>query len=499
MIKKLYVVLLFTFYFSNSFCQVTNLRAGLWSDNTVWSDNKIPDSTRDVVLTFDITIDIDASCKSLLVNGHTTTVNTGVNLCVGENSGCNYKTPNIIFIIADDMGWDVFGNYPGITGTKATTPTIDSLARNGITFTNYWVNPVCAPTRAALLTGKYAFRTGVGGVQTPQTATLQSTETVIQKYIKDSTTDKYATAVIGKWHVNGGNQLNAPENFGVDYFTGIFTGAVQNYFSWTQTSGGAQQTITTYTTTHFVNQSVAWIQQQTKPFFLWIAFNAPHTPFHRPPLTLISNQSLTDNQTTINANPYPYYLASIEAMDREIARLISSLTPEQKENTVFVFMGDNGTPRQVAQVPFIINGTKNKLFQGGINTPLVVSGKNITRKNVVETAMVQAADMFTTFADITGAGNTNYQDGISIKPLFTNAAAVQRTFVYSEQFGNTSTIDDGYTIRNANYKLIHLQSGTEYFYKISTDPFETVNLLLNTLSAEAQQNLDALRLIKAGL
>ena len=497
-IKSL-ITILFLFYFSNIFCQVTNLRNGLWSDHTLWSSNKIPDSTRDVVLAFDITVDIDASCKSLFVNGHTTTVNAGVNLCVSEIGSCNAKSPNIIFIIADDMGWDVFGNYPGISGTKANTPTIDSLARNGITFTNFWVNPVCAPTRAALLTGKYAFRTGVGGVQTPQTATLQNTETVIQKYFKDSTADKYATAVIGKWHVNAGNNLNAPENFGVGYYSGIFVGAVQNYFSWTQTSGGTQQTITTYATTHFVNQSVNWIQQQTKPFFLWLAFNAPHTPFHRPPLNLITNQNLVDNPSIINANPYPYYLAAIEAMDREIARLIASLTPDQKQNTVFVFIGDNGTPAQVAQTPYLINGTKSKLFQGGINTPLIVSGKNVTRKNVLETALLQGPDMFATFADIAGAGNSNYKDGSSIKPLFTNAAAAQRSFVYSEQFGNTSTTDDGYTIRNSNYKLIHLQSGTEYFYKINTDPFETTNLLLNTLTAEAQQNLDQLRQIKAGL
>jgi len=239
--------------------QTTNLRTGLWSDRTMWNTNQVPDSTHDIVLAFDIIIDIDATCKSLHVNGHTTTINPGVNVCVGENNGCNTTSPNIIFIIADDMGWDVFGNYPGINGTKASTPTLDSLAANGISFTNYWVNPLCAPTRASLLTGKYAFRTGVGGVQAPQTATLQSNETVIQKFINDSTGDKYATAVIGKWHVNAGNQLLAPENFGVGYFTGIFTGAVQNYYSWTQTSAGTQQNITTYTTTHLVDQSVSWI------------------------------------------------------------------------------------------------------------------------------------------------------------------------------------------------------------------------------------------------
>jgi len=418
-----------------------------------------------------------------------------------SNTGSNLSGTNIVFIIADDMGWDVFGDYPGINGAKATTPTLDSLALNGITFTNFWSNPVCAPTRAAMLTGKYGFRTVVGGVPVPATAAdvLKSSEIVIQKYINDKTANKYATAVIGKWHVSLGTQLTAPENFGVGYYTGIFSGTVPDYYNWTQTSNGTQQTVNTYTTTHLVNQSVSWIQQQNKPFFLWLAFNAPHTPFHRPPLNLIADQSLSNNQATINANPYPYYLASIEAMDKEIARLIFSLTATQKENTVFIFIGDNGTPAQVAQAPYTTNGTKNTLFQGGINTPLIVCGKGITRKNVLEPAMVQTPDMFASFADIAGAGNANYQDGISIKPLFTDANAAKRTFVYSEQFGQSAPSTDGYAIRNNNYKLIHVENGTEYFYNLSADPFEKINLLLSTLTTEAQQNLAQLKQIKAGL
>ncbi|UQD54871.1 sulfatase-like hydrolase/transferase [Flavobacterium sp. K5-23] len=419
-----------------------------------------------------------------------------------ENSHSTINTsssPNIIFIIADDMGWDVYGKYPGISGIKATTPTLDSLARTGITFTNFWSSPVCAPTRASILTGKYGFRTGVGGVQTPSTAVLQSNETIIQKYINDKTVNKYATAIIGKWHVSAANQLDAPESFGVGYYSGIFTGGVPSYTNWTQTSGGKQQNNTTYTTTHLVNQSVSWIQQQTKPFFLWLAFNAPHTPFHRPPLNLITDQTLSDNQASINSNPFPYYLASIEAMDKEIARLIKSLTAAQKENTVFVFIGDNGTPTQVAQTPYKTIGSKGTLYQGGINSPLLISGKNITRKNTVENAMVQGPDLFTTFADITGASSANYQDGISLKPLFTNANASKRTFAYSEQFGQSSPNSDGYTIRNINYKLIHLENNSEKLYNLSIDPFEEKNLLQTTLTTEAQQNLDELRKIKASL
>jgi arylsulfatase A-like enzyme len=418
-----------------------------------------------------------------------------------NTGGSTTGEPNIIFIIADDMGWDLFGDYPGINNTKAITPTLDSLALNGITFTNFWSNPVCAPTRAAMLTGKYGFRTGVGGVPVPVTAAdvLKSSETVVQKYITDKTAGKYATAVIGKWHVSLGSQLTAPENFGIGYYSGIFSGTVPDYYNWTQTSNGTQQTITTYSTTHLVNQSTSWIQQQNKPFILWLAFNAPHAPFHRPPLNLITNQSLSTNQATINANPLPYYLASIEAMDKEIGRLIGSLTTAQKQNTVFVFIGDNGTPTQVAQAPYASNGTKSTLFQGGINTPLIVSGKGITRNNILETALVQAPDIFATFADIAGTGTTTYQDGVSIKPLFTDANATKRTFAYSEQFGQSAPGTDGYAIRNNNYKLIHTENGTEYLYNLTIDPFEQTNLLSGTLSTEAQQNLTQLRQIKAGL
>jgi arylsulfatase B len=405
------------------------------------------------------------------------------------------SSPNIVFIVADDMGWDVFGRYPNANGIKARTPTLDSLALNGITFDNFWVNPECTPTRAAMLTGKYGFRTGIGTAG----AVLPASEIIIQKYISTKTNNAYSNAVIGKWHVSGGTNLTAPESFGAQYYSGFLVGAVPDYYNWTQTGNGTQQNITTYTTTHFVNQAALWAQQQTKPFFLWLALNAPHAPFHRPPLNLITNQSLVTTQTVIDANPLPYYQASIEAMDKEIARLISSLTAAQKENTLFIFMGDNGTPTQVVQTPYSANKAKSSLYQGGINTPLIICGKNVTRKNEVENAMVQAPDMFTTIADIAGAGNANYQDGISVKSLLTNANATKRTFAYSEFFGNTPSTNDGYAIRNENYKLIHLLSGTEYLYKISSDPFEQTNLMLTSLSTEAQTNLAQLRQIKTGL
>ena len=106
--------------------------------------------------------------------------------------------------------------------------------------------------------------------------------------------------------MSGNSPLDAPEKLGVQYFSGIMRGGVSDYYNWTQTSGGQEQTITTYATTHFVNQSISWINQQQRPYFLWLAFNAPHTPFHRPPLNLIKDQSLADNAAEIRSNPLPY-------------------------------------------------------------------------------------------------------------------------------------------------------------------------------------------------
>ncbi|WP_418262027.1 sulfatase-like hydrolase/transferase [Flavobacterium faecale] len=409
------------------------------------------------------------------------------------------QSTNIVFIIADDMGWDVFGKYVGDSGNKAKTPILDSLMTKGVTFTNFWANPECSPTRAAILTGRFGFRTSVGGVEVPQVGYLKSTEAVIQKYINDKTSNAYSTALIGKWHVSLNSQLDAPESFGIQYFSGFLNGSVQNYYNWTQTSNGVQSNVTTYTTTHFVNQSVDWMKKQTKPFFLWLAFNAPHAPFHRPPLNLISDQTLSDNASAITANPFPYYLAAIEATDKEIGRMIHSMSPAQKENTVFVIIGDNGTPPRVAKTPYTSSRTKSTLYQGGVNTPMIICGKNVSRKNQIETTLVQAPDLFVTFADIAGTGTTTYQDGVSVKPFLSSSSVAKRNFVYSELFTSLGNSNEGYALRNENYKLIHLSSGTEYFYKIDTDPFEQTNLLSGDLSSEAQQNLDNLRQIKTGL
>lgn len=98
--------------------------------------------------------------------------------------------------------------------------------------------------------------------------------------------------------------------------------------------------------------AIDWKAEQEKPWFLWLAYNAPHTPFHLPPSELHSQKDLDDSQSTIDENPLPYYIAALEAMDSEIGRFLDSLSETEQENTLIIFIGDNGTPNQVAQAPY---------------------------------------------------------------------------------------------------------------------------------------------------
>ncbi|MCJ8165381.1 sulfatase-like hydrolase/transferase [Pontibacter sp. E15-1] len=407
-------------------------------------------------------------------------------------------TPNVVLIIADDMGWDAFGKYPGTNGQKAKTPVLDSLAQSGITFTNLWVNPECSPTRASIFTGKYGFRTGVGSAIGGKTGGLNSSETLLQKFINDKTGNQYATAVIGKWHMSNNTQLAAPEQFGVGYYSGIFTGTVPSYYNWTKTSNGQQTTVTTYATTYFIDDAMRWVEEQQKPWFLTLALNAPHTPFHRPPLHLISDKTLADDAATIHSNKLPYYLAAIEAMDTELGRFFHSLTEEQKKNTLIIFVGDNGTGTQVAQAPSASYTSKGSLWQGGINAPMIVSGYGVARQNTTDHSLVNGTDLYATIADVAGAGVNQIHDSYSLKSLFGEPNASQRKYAYSELFG-AGDGGEGWTMRDSRYKLIHLTNGNEYFYDLSVNPFETSNLFSTTLSSEASTALNAIRTEKLQL
>ena len=388
-----------------------------------------------------------------------------------DSGGINLIKPNILLVIADDMGKDATPNFSE-GSVKPNMPTLQSLINSGITFDNFWSYPVCTPTRASILTGKYGVNTNVIEVGD----LISTAETSLQSYINSNINSDYATAIIGKWHLS--NSATDPITMGIDYFAGIVNGGVADYFNWNFNKNGIPSNSTTYTTTKLTDTAIDWVDDQTKPWFLWMAYNAPHTPFHLAPTDLHSQGNLPTDEASINANPIPYYMSAIEAMDTELGRFLNSLSSEDRANTVIIFIGDNGTPGKVAQNPYSRLKVKGSLYQGGVNVPMIVSGRDVNRLGEREDALIHTTDLFATIANITGVSVSEIHNSKSFYSQLTSAANDDRSFVYSE-------IVDGYAIRNATYKLMKYDNGDEELYNLVQDPYENSNLIGTTLSAEA--------------
>ena len=408
---------------------------------------------------------------------------------------------NVILIIADDLGSDYCGFNENHLDT-APMPNVRKLLARGVRFKNAWANPVCSPTRAGMLTGRYSFRTGVGdALNGSGVGALDATETTIPKLLNIFNPNGISKANIGKWHLQEATpaaNLILPNTMGYDHFEGNFLGQIPSYTNWNKITNGVASTITTYATTDQTNSAISWINaQQNKPFFLWLAYTAPHTPFHLPPTGLHSYTTLSGTTAHINANPKSYYKAAIEAMDTEIGRLFDALQASGKwDNTDIIFIGDNGDPTQVAQNT---GGAKSTIYQEGISVPFIISGPSVVNPSRVSEALVNTQDLFATVLELFGYTNWRSQisaskpvDSKSILPILKNEATDVRDWAFTEVFSTPSVATNGKTMRNKFYKLLNFDNGTQKFYKIDTDPTEDTDLLTSAMSAEAGSNYNYL-------
>ncbi|MFN0214877.1 MAG: sulfatase-like hydrolase/transferase [Saprospiraceae bacterium] len=407
---------------------------------------------------------------------------------------------NVILLIADDLGTDYLGFYEDHQDT-APAPNIRKLLSRGVRFTNAWSNPVCSATRAGMLTGQYSFRTGVGNVVggTGGSGALDVSEITIPQLLKSFSANKIGTANIGKWHLQPAmpnSNLNNPNIMGYDHFAGNFIGAIASYTNWTKVTNGVSGNVTTYATTETVNDAIAWTKgQQDKPFFLWLAFNAPHSPFHLPPAALHSYTNLSGTQQDIMMNPKSYFKASLEALDHEIGRLFDSLVVhDQLDSTDIIFIGDNGNTAQTAQIANT-NRAKGTIYQYGVHVPFLVSGPSVVDPGRVSDALVNTTDLFATILDLFGHTDWPTQipanklvDSKSLLPVLQNQAMSVRPWAFTEIFKTTPDDKDGKTMRNTIFKLLRFDDGHEEFYHLATDPGETNNLLLGTLNADELNN-----------
>lgn len=421
---------------------------------------------------------------------------------------------NVLLIIADDMGVDSHSLYNAeASADLPPTPNIDTLKTSGVQFRNAYAHPTCSPTRATILTGRQPFRHGVTTAVTANDGQLMAAEFTLPRAFEANGGLGYSLAQFGKWHLTiGPNVANDPANIGGwPHFAGSLNGSLVGgnggsgtYSEWTKTINGvtgATNGITTYATTDTTNDAIAWINGRgTNPWFAWIGYNAPHTPFHKPPNDLHTYDTTVANWNSlpINSNQRTHFNAAIEALDTEIGRLLSSLDPSVLANTWIIFVGDNGTPTQVVQEPFSSGHGKNTLYEGGVRVPLLISGPDVVSPDRENTELVHAVDLYSTILEMAGIDVATTQpalkpiDSLSLMPFLQNQSDAAR-YIYSESAG--STLDDsasGYTIRKGDYKLIQFNDGSEEFYLLVNDADEQANLLSFSLSAEAQNAYDEL-------
>lgn len=455
---------------------------------------------------------------------------------LGQEFAPTPDRPNILLIIADDMGIETLASY-GVGESTATTPTLDGLAARGLRFDNFWSQPICSPTRATMLTGRYGFRTGVvrptgdadymgfmpepppkpegtpaeccgrganprgGGGRPPSGGPgLGAREVTLPRLLTEASSGAYATAAIGKWHlgdINNGWERH-PNLVGFEHFAGLLRGFPEGYYAWTKVVNGEFSDQFGYGPSAKVDDALEWIAaRQDQPWFVWLAFNTPHTPLHRPPTELITDRH-SDLDPNINPmdNPVPYFHAMIEAMDTEIGRLLAGIDEATLANTYVIFMGDNGTTRQAVTAPFRRGRVKGTIYEGGIRVPLIVAGPGVSNGAVTD-GLVNSADMFATVLELGGAepGDTLPEDlvhdSVSFAPYFaTPDRSSLREWVYADEMQPGEALANGnFAIRGERYKLVR-RAGNDELYDLAADPFEDTDLLTGTLTEDARSRYE---------
>ncbi len=313
---------------------------------------------------------------------------------------------NVLLLIADDLGVDQLAAY-GIGSDLPPTPNLDQMAAEGVLFRNAWSQPVCSPTRATIQTGRYAFRTTIGGVinTSSNEPGLSLDEVTLPEMLDLGTGARYAHAMIGKWHL-GTSQVGgalAPDLAGYGYFAGTLGGQLGSYTNWQRWVNGVANPTNAYATSVCVDDALDWIHaRQGEPWMCVVGFQAPHAPFHAPPANL-HTQSLPPVVPPTScagngADPRPFYKAMVQALDTEIGRLLAGLPAGERARTTVLFLGDNGSESCTQAPPS--GRAKTTLYEGGVHVPLLASGYRVGQGECA--ALVNTTDVFATIADLAG-------------------------------------------------------------------------------------------------
>jgi arylsulfatase A-like enzyme len=428
--------------------------------------------------------------------------------------------PNIIYIVADDLGWKDVG-FNGCTDIK--TPNIDKLAATGAKLEQFYAQPMCTPTRAALMTGRYPFRYGLQTAVIPGTAGygLDTNEWLMPQCLKDA---GYNTAIIGKWHLGHADMKYWPKQRGFDYAYGATIGELDYYthgdvgvLDWFRNNKPVHEK--GYTTQLIGNDAVQYINEQNpdKPFYLYLAFNAPHTPYQAPKEYVNRYKNIEDPTRRI-------YAGMVSCMDDEIGKVVAALDKKGlRDNTLIFFQSDNGGTReamfagQMADVSKIkipcdngpYRGGKGQLFEGGCRVAACANWPGHIKPQTVD-GIIHVVDIYPTLAALAGASTAKCKplDGLNVWDTITENKPSPRTeVIYNvEPFRGA--------VREGDWKLIWrtLIPTSVDLYNLAEDPYETNNVAaahpdkvtamqerLNALGKEAQKPLFLIYVAGVGL
>ena len=385
--------------------------------------------------------------------------------------------PNILVFVSDDMGW----GQPGFNGgTEVETPHMDRLADEGVKLTQFYVQPVCAPTRASLFTGRYAWKTG--SADNPDSRMddgLLLDERTIAEALRDSS---YATWLVGKWQAGYWGSERLPLQRGFDHHYGFYDGFIDSYkhvrpwkgwheiLDWHR--NGRPVVESGYSTFLLAEEASQLIERHdgSRPFFLYLAFNAPHDPFQAPPEYIAQFSHLPYDLETRKQR------AMVKAMDDAIGQVMDALERRGVlDETLVMFLNDNGGVSEAGgNSPY--RGLKRSYLEGGIRVPAVMRWPSRITAGSASDALMHVADLFPTFAGLAGAdtGGGLPLDGLDVWEAIANGAESPREEV-------VLSLD---VIRVGDWKLLEEdgefaksdKSSPLQLYNIAEDPYETMNL-----------------------
>ncbi len=421
-------------------------------------------------------------------------------LCVAQAQAATQ--PNILLIYVDDLGYGDLGSY-GHPVIK--TPNIDALANDGLRLTNYYApSALCSPSRAGLLTGRYPYRSGIKSwIPEGSDNYLHDEEITLAEILKSV---GYATAHIGKWHLNsdlGSDTEPQPTDQGFDYFYGhnafqIPTNHNPTNIFRNRVSLGMQKG---YTADLYADESIEWIKNrdQDKPFFLYLSMAEPHTTFENPAeynqmysdftegtiVPIESGGSVPPKDRLVPRGPGEYY-ANITYMDSQLGRVLQALDDlGLEDDTVVVFASDNGPVTSAWLQWYETNaygstggfrGRKHFLYEGGIKVPAIIRYPGVTRPGSSSDELVLGTDIFTTLVKIGGGEIPQDRpiDGIDIGPMLGGGSLPDRAVFWSL----SSHGELEFAVRHGSWKLLFDRDhAPRELYDLAEDPLEFFNLL----------------------